>query len=605
MSNPLLMTFVILFAAMVLFLNGRLRADLVALLVVVCLGASGVLTPEEAFSGFSRSAVIAIMAIFILAESLTTLGFTDWVSRQLIRLAGQNPNRLVILVMAASALLSLFMNTIAAAAVLLPSAITTSRKAGIHPGRVLMPLAFGSLLGGMATLLTSTNIVASSLLRDQGLQGFGLLDFAPLGIPLIVAGIAYMALWGKRLLPSQSYGDLPPSEFGGEGDLVDIYRLEDRLFRARVPHGSYLVGRPLSESTFRETYNLNVVAFERDGGLKLLLAPETVIEEGDVLVLEGRLNEFRDMDREPYLEILPRRSWHESDLESGAIIVVEAVLAPRSSLIGKTLKGVHFREKYGMSVLAVWRNQRPIRTGLNDLPLAFGDTLLLFGPRDRMGVLASEPDLIMLAERKARVVPSKPKRLVAAALILASLVTAAFRPDLLGEILLAGAAGMAVLGVITMDQAYQAIDWRSVFLVAGMLPMGVAMAKTGAADLLANGLFGLLGSGSGILLVAGFLLLATLLSQVMAGVATGAVLVPVAIQAANHAGIDPRSVAMAVAIGTSMAFITPLGHPVNILVMTPGGYRFGDYLKVGLPLTILLFVILLILLPVFWPLTPA
>ncbi len=605
MNNPLLLTFVILFAAMVLFLNGRLRADLVALLVVVSLGASGVLTPEEAFSGFSRSAVIAIMAIFILAESLTTLGFTDWVSRQLIRLAGQNPNRLVVLVMAAAALLSLFMNTIAAAAVLLPSAITTSRKSGLHPGRVLMPLAFGSLLGGMATLLTSTNIVASSLLRDQGLQGFGLLDFAPLGIPLIVAGIAYMALWGKRLLPTQTYGDLPPSEFGGESDLVDIYRLEDRLFRARVPHGSYLVGRPLAESTFREEYNLNVVAFERDAGLKLLLAPEMVIEEGDVLVLEGRLDEFRSMDREPYLEILPRRSWHEADLESGAIIVVEAVLAPRSSLIGKTLKGVHFREKYGMSVLAVWRNQRPIRTGLNDLPLAFGDTLLLFGPRDRIGVLASEPDLIMLTERKARVVPSKGKRLVAGALILASLATAAFRPDLLGEILLAGAVGMAVLGVITMDQAYQAIDWRSVFLVAGMLPMGIAMAKTGAAELLANGLFGLLGAGSGILLVAGFLLLATLLSQVMAGVATGAVLVPVAIQAANHAGIDPRSVAMAVALGTSMAFITPLGHPVNILVMTPGGYRFGDYLKVGLPLTILLFVILLILLPVFWPLTPA
>ncbi len=605
MNDPLLLTFVILFAAMVLFLNGRLRADLVALLVVVSLGASGVLTPEEAFSGFSRSAVVAIMAIFILAESLTTLGFTDWVSRQLIRLAGKNPNRLVVLVMAASALLSLFMNTIAAAAVLLPSAITTSRKSGLHPGRVLMPLAFGSLLGGMATLLTSTNIVASSLMRDQGLQGFGLLDFAPLGIPLIVAGIGYMALWGKRLLPSQTYGDLPPSEFGGEGDLVDIYRLEDRLFRARVPRGSYLVGRPLAESTFRESYNLNVVAFERDGRLKLLLSPDMEIEEGDVLVLEGRLKEFRSMDREPYLEILPRRSWHESDLESGAIIVVEAVLAPRSSLIGKTLKSVHFREKYGMSVLAVWRNQRPIRTGLNDLPLAFGDTLLLFGPRERIGVLASEPDLIMLTERKARLVPSKGKRLVAAALILASLATAAFRPDLLGEILLAGAVGMAVLGVITMDQAYQAIDWRSVFLVAGMLPMGVAMAKTGAASLLANTLFGLLGAGSGILLVAGFLLLATMLSQVMAGVATGVVLVPVAIQAANHAGIDPRSVVMAVAIGTSMAFITPLGHPVNILVMTPGGYRFGDYLKVGLPLTILLFVIVLILLPVIWPLTPA
>ncbi len=604
-NAPLLLTFIILASAMVLFLNGRFRVDLVALLVVVSLGASGVLTPEEAFSGFSRSAVVAIMAIFILAESLNIIGFTDWVSRQLMRLAGQTPNRLVVLVMAAAALLSLFMNTIAAAAVLLPSAITTSRKAGLHPGRVLMPLAFGSLLGGMATLLTSTNIVASSLLRDQGLQGFGLLDFAPLGLPLVVAGIAYMVLWGEQRLPNRYPADPSPSEPGSQGDLVDIYRLEDRLFRARVPRGSYLVGRPLAESTFRESFNLNVVALERDGKQRLLLQPDTVIKEGDILVLEGRLEEFQSKDREPYLEILPRKSWHESDLESGSIVVVEAVLAPRSSLIGKTLKGVHFREKYGMSVLAVWRNQRPIRTGLNDLPLAFGDTLLLFGPRDRIRVLASEPDLILLTERKARIVPPKGKRLLAAGLMLGSLVLAAFRPDLLGETLLAGAVGMAVLGVITMDQAYQAIDWRSVFLVAGMLPMGIAMAKTGAAALLANGLFGLLGAGSGTLLVAGFLLLATLLSQVMAGVATVAVLVPVAIQAANHAGIDPRSVAMAVALGSSMAFITPLGHPVNILVMTPGGYRFSDYLKVGFPLTILLFVILLILLPILWPLTPA
>jgi di/tricarboxylate transporter len=220
-------------------------------------------------------------------------------------------------------------------------------------------------------------------------------------------------------------------------------------------------------------------------------------------------------------------------------------------------------------------------------------------------VLASEPDLIMLAERKSRPVPSRLKRLVAVGLMLGSLAMAALRPDLLGETLMAGAVAMAVLGVISMDQAYQAIDWRSVFLVAGMLPMGVAMAKTGAAALLANSLFGLVAASGGMWLVGGFLLLATLLSQVMAGVATGAVLVPIAIQAAQHAGIDPRSLTMAVALGTSMAFLTPLGHPVNILVMTPGGYRFGDFLKVGLPLTLLLFVIVLILLPIIWPLTPA
>lgn len=602
MNVHLWLTFVILLVAMVLFLNGRVRADLVALLVLVSLGASGILTPEETFSGFSRSAVIAIMAIFILAESLTNVGLTEWAAQRFQNLAGRRPHRLVLLVMLAGALLSLFMNNIAAAAVLLPGAITAARKSGVHPSRVLMPLAFGTLLGGMATLLTSTNIVASSLLQAEGFKGFGILDFAPLGLPMLAAGVFYMARWGEKLLPvvnEQTPANVAP---GGADDLVDIYRLMDRLFRAKVPAGSYLIGRPVSQSTFREKFNLNLVGLERAGALVPVLSPETVIQEGDVLILEGRLEEFQKKDRAPYLEILPQRAWHDSDLETSAITIIEAVLSPRASIIGKTLREVHFREKYGMSVLAVWRDHSPIRTGLNDLPLEFGDTLLLIGPRHRVGVLTSEPDLIILSEKRAAKVASRAKRLVASVVLVITLILAGLKPDLLGEVLLTGAVIMALLGVITMDQAYQAIDWRSVFLVAGMLPMGIAMTNTGAATLLASTLFGLVGSAGGILMVAGFFLLAMLLTQVMSGVAVGAVVVPIAIQAATHIGIDPRSLVMAVALGTSMAFITPLGHPVNILVMSAGGYRFQDYVRVGLPLTLILFVLILVLLPIFWPL---
>ena len=324
---------------MVLFLNGRVRADLVALLVIVSLGASGILTPEEAFSGFSRSAVIAIMAIFILAESLTNVGLTEWAAQRFQSLAGRRPHRLVLLVMLAGALLSLFMNNIAAAAVLLPGATTAARKSGVHPSRVLMPLAFGTLLGGMATLLTSTNIVASSLLQAEGFKGFGILDFAPLGLPMLAAGIFYMARWGEKLLPvvdEQTPANVAP---GGPDDLVDIYRLMDRLFRAKVPAGSYLIGRPVSQSTFREKFNLNLVGLERAGALVPVVSPETVIQERDVLILEGRLEEFQKKDRAPYLEILPRRDWHDSDLETTAITIIEAVLSPRASIIGKTSKG--------------------------------------------------------------------------------------------------------------------------------------------------------------------------------------------------------------------------------------------------------------------------
>lgn len=603
MSLPLVLTFLILLAAMALFLSERIRVDLVALLMVVALAGSGILTPEEAFSGFSRSAVIAIISIFILADGLTRAGLTEWAGNMLLRLAGKSENRLIVMVMIGGAFLSMFMNTIAAAAVLLQGVIGAARKAGLHPGRLLMPLAFGTLLGGMATLLTSTNIVVSSILREQGIRGFGLLDFAPMGLPMVAVGVTYMAIWGRRLIPTHTADrqDTLPSL---SEDLADLYHLQDRLFRAKIPAGSYLIGRPLSESTFREIYNLQVVGLERDGNLTLMIPPSLVFRQGDVVLLEGRLEEFQEKDREPYLQILPQRSWREQDLESPDAVLVEAVLSPRSGLVGTSLKQAHFRDKYGMSVLAIWRDQRPIRTGINELPLQFGDALLLIGPPKAIPVLQSEPDLIVLANGKSHAPLSKFKRGLAAAIMLVTLTLAAFRPDMLGEVLLGGALAMVLVGMLSMDQAYDAIDWRSVFLVAGVLPMGVAMAKTGAAAMLANWVFGLLGASSGVALVAGMFILATLLSQAMAGVAVGAILAPIAIHAASQAGYDPRSLAMAVALGTSMAFLTPLGHPVNILVMAPGGYRFGDYMKVGLPLSILLLILVVLLLPVIWPLKP-
>jgi di/tricarboxylate transporter len=360
MDHPALpLTLAILVAAVLLILSDRLRADLVALLVLVALGVSGVLTPQEAFSGFSRSAVITIMAISILAEGLRRTGVTDRMGDLLLRLAGRKESHLVVGTMLAGASLSLLMNNIAAAAILLPTISSAARKAGIHPTRLLMPLAFATLLGGMATLLTTTNIVVSGLLIDQGLRGFGILDFAPVGLPLVAIGVAYMTLWGHRLLPTQpirerTEGVRPPVE-----DLVQLYRLGERLFRARVPAGSYLIDKPLSRSTFREIYGLNVVGLERNGRLTLAPSPDFVFREGDVVLLEGNLEEFRRRDRPPYLEILPPREWREEDLESPAVVMVEAVLSPRSGLIGQTLRGVHFREKYGFTVLAIWRAGRP------------------------------------------------------------------------------------------------------------------------------------------------------------------------------------------------------------------------------------------------------
>lgn len=601
---PLLLTFVILFVSIALLLSERLRTDLVALLTLIALGLTGVLSPQEAFSGFSRSAVVTILAIFILAEGLQRTGVTEQVGHLLLRIAGTREIRLVVIVMLAGAFLSLFMNNIAAASVLLPAVAGAGRKAGVNPARILMPLAFATILGGMATLLTTTNIVVSTLLRDEGELGYGLLDFAPLGLPIIVVGIAYMALIGRRLLPAHWPAEYLEAARRAEEDLVGVYRLGEHLFRIRVPLGSALNGKTLAQSAFRERYNLTAVAIEHNGQITLSPPPDKTVQQGDVILFAGNLEELRQRDVEPYFEILPSRDWHEQDLESAAIIVIETVLAPRSGLIGQTLRQAHFREKYGMTVLAIWRGGQQLRTGLADLPLQFGDALLLQGPRERLAVLHSEPDLIVLGngQEEVKLVPGKSR--LALAIMILTLILAALNSALVGEIMLGGALLMVLAQVLTMDHAYQSIEWKSIFLIAGMLPMGIAITKTGAAELLANWFITFLGPAGPLALLAGLFILAALLTQAMNGAAVATIMAPVAIQTAQNIGVDPRSLAMGVALATSMAFMTPLGHPVNVLVMGPGGYHFRDYLRVGLPLTLLLTLLIISLLPLFWAITP-
>ncbi len=601
MDTQLTMTLAVVLVTTVLLLSDRLRPDLIALAVVVALAALGVLSPEAALSGFSSQAVITLLSIFILAEGLNRTGVTQHVGRLLLRYGGQSEARLVVVVMLAGAFFSLFMNNIAAAAVLLPAVSGAARRADVRPSRVLMPLAFGTMLGGMATLLTTMNIVVSNLLRDHGYPGYGLMDFALMGLPIVGAGVAYMAWWGRRLLPSRSPDEGLIARTRMEGDLLDVYRMGERLFRARVPKGSFLVGRPIAQSTFRETYGLTVVAVERRGQRLTCPLPDTVLQEGDVVLLEGDVEEFRRRDREPLLEILPARSWREQDLETTKSVIVEAMLAPRSSLIGRTLREAHFRHKYGMTALAIWRAGEPIREGLADVTLEFGDGLLLQGPRDRLRVLDAEPDVILLSTEK-EVPPVGRKAGLAAAVMGGTLAVAIAAPLPLGPVMLAGALVMVAVGALNMDQAYRAVDWRSVFLVAGMLPLGLAMARSGAAGLLADGVIGILGPAGPIALMVGLYVLTVLLTQALTGPAVAAVMAPIAIETALYTGLNVQSLAMAVTLATSIAFLSPLGHPVNVLVMGAGAYRFRDYARVGWPLAVLLSAVILLLLPVVWPL---
>ncbi len=596
--SPINLTLLFLLIAALLLLGNIIRADIVALMLMLALGLSGILSPQEAFSGFSRSAVIIMLSAFILAEGLRRSGMTERIGLFIIKLFGKGERRLIFGVMTASALLSLFMNNIAAASLLFPSLSGVARRSKVSPSKLLMPLAFGTILGGMATLLTTTNIVVSGLLRDAQLPGFALTDFAPVGLPLTLAGILFMVLWGRKLLPDQSPAQRH-EENNDSDELLDTYQLSERLVRAEVCTGGSLDGMTLEKSDLREKYHLNVIAIQR-GRSTLPIEAKTILKGRDILLIMARPEDSLPESLSDMLKILPSGKWQQDYLATPDLKLIEAAIAPRSHLASQTLQEIRFKQKFGAKVLAVWRHGRSIRTRLADLPLEFGDGLLLQGTEDNLSLLRTEPGLILLAESA----PSTRMTLrgwLTTFIMFAALTLAMIFPTLIAEIMLSGAVAMVLIRTMNMDQAYRAIDWRSLFLVAGMLPVGVALNKTGASTMFANTILSSMGGSGHWVLLAGFVLLTVALTQVVNGAATVTVIAPIAIATAQRVGMEPRSVAMAVALASSMAFMSPLGHSVNILVMGAGGYTFKDYARVGIPLTILLVIILMITLPIIMP----
>lgn len=603
LSTASVTTLIVLGSAILLFLSGRVRPDLVALLVLASLAVGGVLTPREELAGFGRPAVVTLVGIFVIAQGLLLTGASARVGDLLARAGGDTEKRLVASVMVSGAFLSIFMNNVAATSILMPAVSSLAHRKHVYASRLLMPLAFGTLLGGAATLFTTVNLIVSGSLHDHGLQGFGVLDFAWVGIPAAAAGIAWVTLWGRRLLPAHSAVARLAAAGLPEPDLAEIYKLSERLFRARIPAGSFLDGRALSSSTFRERFHVSVVALERHGKTHLAPPPETVMRRGDILILEGSQEELEEHDVEPFLEMLPARAYRESDLESEDIEVAEVVLSPRSRLIGLTVQGMQFRSKFGFTVLGIWREGRPILKDMAALPLAFGDALLVQGPAGRLPVLQSERDFIVLSGQYRRPLALRPQKWwIAAAVTAATFALAASALLPTAESVLLGALAFIFTGCVSVDEAYDAIDLKTLFLLVGMLAMGVALVKTGLAGAAGSEIALRLGPYGTLPALAGVFFLAVIVTQILGGPATMAVLAPLAIELAIQIGASPRSFAMAVALAGSTAFLTPLGHPVNVLVMGPGGYRFRDYWKLGLPLTLVVALVVFLLLPVFWPL---
>jgi len=610
MDLPQYLVALIIVTSMTLVVLRRLQIDLAALLAAAVLGALqlagvAVLGPADvpgsvlkAIAGFSQPAVITLLGLFVLTRALDQTGVTRWVAGRITHLGGQSEARLIVLFAGATALFSLVMNNVAAGALLLPGALETSRQTGIKPSKLLIPVAFGSLLGGMATYFTTANIVLSDLLRiTQPPQApLNMLHFLPVGGLIALVGILYLATLGRERLPNRESGEMRAGAEISGGQLEEYYALGERLWELQLLPGSSLEGHTLANSGLGERYGVTVPVIRR--GHQTIFAPlaQEKLLAYDSLLLVGREERIRPLAG---LGMELTREVNDQMLTSRGVTLVELMLAPHSPAEGKTLKELEFRRLTGFTALALRRGARSYRTDVGGMPLALGDTLLLVGSPDRLPRLRRAPAFFLLEPNPAHQ-PLNWRRAGTAVALTALAIGASIAGVPTYLAVLCGALLVILLGILSMEEAYQAMEWSVLFQIAGMVAVSQAMLYTGLSTLLGAHILRLAAPFGALGLAGGGFLLAALLTQVMGGQVTALVVGPVMISSALSLGVNPQAIAVATAIGCSASFLTPMAHPVNILMMTPGSYHFGDFFRVGWPLMLICFVVLLLGMKLFW-----
>ena len=775
----------ILVISLALFVSEKIRMDVVALMVLGILVLTTLVTPEEAVAGFSNPAVIAVWAMFILSDGLTRTGIANVIGHTVLRLAGRQERRMIIVIMLTAGGLSAFMNNIGVAALMLPVVIEIARRTRIAASRLLMPLAYGSLLGGLTTMIgTPPNLLISGALQQAGETTFGLFDFTPIGIAALVSGTLFMAIAARYLLPKAKE---EATQKRSQRNLRTLYGLHSRAFEMRVPKDSILVGKTLGQSRIGAAAGLIVIAIEHKGKTELMPSRQTVLKGGQKLTVQGRLDRFREFQRwselviereapvlqglmagqvklaevvvannsplvakllhhsefrkthganvlairrgdlvrrvnlayvplkpgdtlllqtssdtleelqrstefsecrevneedlsekyrlqerifvvrvpresqlagdtlmrsrigdafdfrllalfrEGELRIMPEsdqslrsgdllliqgreedldvlRGLQELKVERGAptdfqafesdrLSLLETTLDPRSTLAGQPLSEVNFRDKYGLELVAVWRKGEAIRSNLDQLILQSGDALLVLGPREKLRVLEKDPEFLILTPITQRTIDTTRAPLAGGIMLtVVGTVLIGLLPIYIAAII--GGTLMVLTRCLTMEEAYRAIDWRAIFLIAGMLPLGTAMEQSGAAEFLAQQTMNLLGPMGPWWVIAGLYLVTAAGTMIIPTAALVVLMSPIVLSASADLGIAPQTAMMAVAMAASASFTSPISHPANILVMGPGGYKFADYIRLGLPLTIVVFITVMLMLPLLWPLSP-
>ncbi len=579
----------LLIAAVIFFATEKVSVDLVTLGLLCVLVLCGILTVNQAFAGFGNEVIIMLGSIFVIGAALRETGVLDQLGHALARATGGHPGRVVAVMMTTVGGVSAFMNNTTVTAMFLGPVIGLARRLGISPSRLLMPLAFSSLMGGTCTLIgTSTNVAVSGAMVKMGMPAVGMFEVTPVGIVLLGLGLVYMIIIGMRWVPERDRAD---------GQL-DTAPMREYLAEVVIRPGSPLIGQEVYASDF-SVLEFQVVKLRR-GTEQIDVSPHLRFEQGDVVLVAGKVQNLIKVKKIEGIDIAEDLDLVHSGVDMKDASIAEVVLTPRSSLVGKTLRHSNFRRLSGLSVLALLRGDRTLNDHMADVPLQAGDMMLLQGTFDRMRQYEAASEMVVITEHS--VSHNAQKRGVAVLIAFAvAVLLSSF--DLIPASIAFLLVALLALATrcITLDAAYESVDWRLLILIGGMTAFGAAMAKSGADLMIAQAITGWLQPFGAIAVLGGFTVLTVLLTQPMSNAAAALVVLPIAIKAAESMGTNPRAFAIAIMLSASISVLTPF-EPSCILVYGPGKYRFSDFIKVGGGLTVLSVILILILVPLFWPL---
>ena len=582
----------ILIVSVVLFATERLRVDFIALGVMIVLIVLGIVTPKEGVAGFVNSATITIAAMFVLSAGLQRAGALNSLGVLIKRWAGTSENQMILVFMLTAAVLSAFVLNTAVVAMFIPVVVKIAHDSDIAPSRLLMPLSFGAMLGGTLTLIgTSTNLLVNGIAVQAGLPAFGMFDFAPLGIIVLLTGVVYMMTLGRKLLPKQRL----------EEDLLDKYGIREYLSEVVVLPKSKLVGKRLIESELGQRFDITVLDILRDGRTIHMPGASRHFRPGDVILVRASLEDILAIRESEGLAILPARKLCDDAIGNGNNVgMAEVVVAGGSPLIGYSLKEVNFRQRYGAITIGIQRHGQPLYSKLGHQTMMTGDVLLVLGRKEVLREMQRNTDFIMLLDVP---LPQEQRRAPWAAVIMLGVVVVTMLgllPVMVAA--LTGAFLMVATGILDLDEAYGALDKRVLVMLGSILALEAAMENSGLAEWGSQLVIEMVGQGSPWLLVGVFYLMSMILTETMSNQATAVVMAPLAISTAHTLGANPVPLLMAITFAASASFMTPIGYQTNTMIYGAAGYRFFDFTRVGTPLNLLLWIVCTLAIPFIWPL---